>query len=34
MLLVAEVKDGQLTILVEEEKLPNWFIEYIVNKVK
>lgn len=34
MLLVAEVQEGQLTILVEEEKLPNWFIEYIVNKME
>jgi len=34
MLLVAEVLQGQLTILVEEEKLPNWFIEYIVNKME
>lgn len=34
MLLVAEVLQGELTILVEEEKLPNWFIEYIVNKME
>lgn len=33
MLLIAETTDGQLTTLVEQNQLPNWFIEYIINKL-
>jgi len=32
MRLIAKVKSGQLTILVEENELPNWFIESVINK--
>jgi len=33
MLLIAETIGGQLTTLVEQNQLPNWFIEYIINKL-
>jgi len=32
MRLIAKVESGQLTILVEENELPNWFIESVINK--
>jgi len=32
MKLIAKVKDGKLTILVNENELPNWFIESVINK--
>ena len=32
MRLIAKVKSGQLTILVEENELPNWFMESVINK--
>jgi len=33
MKLIAKVKNGQLTILVDEKDLPNWFIESVINKI-
>ncbi|MEZ0452817.1 zeta toxin family protein [Sphingobacterium thalpophilum] len=33
MVLIAEVLHGAITILLPENKLPNWFIEYVVNKI-
>ncbi len=33
MVLIAEVSRGGVTILVPENKLPNWFIQYVVNKI-
>ena len=33
MELVAEVINGQIEILVNENKVPNWFIENVVNKI-
>lgn len=33
MVLIARVVNGQLEVLVAESKLPNWFIEYVVNKL-
>ena len=33
MLLFAEVKNGEINILVDEEFIPNWFFEYVVNKM-
>lgn len=33
MLLIAEITDSQLTTLVEQNQLPNWFIEYVINKL-
>lgn len=32
MKLIAKVKDGKLTVLVNENDLPNWFIESVLNK--
>ncbi|WP_312302277.1 zeta toxin family protein [Chryseobacterium sp.] len=32
MLMVAEIDSGELTINVEQEQIPNWFIQYVVNK--
>lgn len=32
-MLIAETTNGQLTTLVEQNQLPNWFIEYIINKL-
>lgn len=33
MVLIAEVLRGGITILLPENKLPNWFIQYVVNKI-
>jgi len=33
MVLIAEVFRGEVTILLPENKLPNWFIQYVVNKI-
>ena len=33
MLLFAEVKNGEINILVDEEFIPNWFFEYVVNRM-
>jgi predicted ABC-type ATPase len=33
MELVAEVVNGQIEILVNENKVPNWFIENVINKL-
>jgi Uncharacterized protein conserved in bacteria len=33
MILIAEVLRGGVTILLPENKLPNWFIQYVVNKI-
>ncbi|MBD1426142.1 zeta toxin family protein [Sphingobacterium arenae] len=33
MELVAEVVNGQIEILVNENKVPNWFIQNVVNKI-
>lgn len=33
MVLIAEVLRGGVTILLPENKLPNWFIQYVVNKI-
>lgn len=33
MKLVAESKDGNITILLDEKDLPNWFINYVINKL-
>lgn len=32
MILFAEVVKGQIEILVHEDKVPNWFIENVINK--
>ncbi len=33
MELIAEVLGGEIEILVAKEKIPNWFIQYVVNKL-
>lgn len=33
MELVAEIVNGGIEILVAKNKIPNWFIEYVVNKL-
>lgn len=33
MELIAEVLAGEIEILVAKEKIPNWFIQYVVNKL-
>jgi hypothetical protein len=33
MKLIAEGNGGALTLNIEEKELPNWFIEYILNKI-
>ncbi|WP_080780205.1 zeta toxin family protein [Chryseobacterium phocaeense] len=33
MLMIAEIDTGELTINVDQELFPNWFIEYVVDKV-
>jgi len=33
MVLIAEVFRGEVTILLPENKLPNWFIQCVVNKI-
>ncbi|PUV24045.1 hypothetical protein [Sphingobacterium athyrii] len=33
MVLIAEVLHGGITILLPENKFPNWFIKYVVNKI-
>ncbi|MGB3106091.1 MULTISPECIES: hypothetical protein [Sphingobacterium] len=33
MVLIAEVLRGGVTVLLPENKLPNWFIQYVVNKI-
>ncbi|AZA84930.1 hypothetical protein C1637_21870 [Chryseobacterium lactis] len=32
MLMIAEKDNSELTISVDEEQIPNWFIQYVVNK--
>lgn len=32
MLMIAEIDNGELTINVDQELFPNWFIEYVVDK--
>lgn len=34
MLLFAEVVSGKIEILVNEDRVPNWFIENVINKIK
>lgn len=33
MELIAEVFEGEIEILVAKDKIPNWFIQYVVNKL-
>lgn len=33
MELVAEIANGAIEILVSKNKVPNWFIEYVINKL-
>ncbi|WDF69136.1 hypothetical protein PQ465_01855 [Sphingobacterium oryzagri] len=33
MTLIAQLDKGQLTIMVDEDKLPNWFISSIINRI-
>lgn len=33
MKLIAESKDGNITVLLDEKDLPNWFINYVINKL-
>jgi predicted ABC-type ATPase len=33
MRLIAEVNDNQLTLLCDEDALPNWFINFVINKL-
>ncbi|OWP78675.1 hypothetical protein BWK62_04630 [Flavobacterium oreochromis] len=33
MKIIAETSNGNLTVLEDENNLPNWFIEYIINKL-
>lgn len=33
MLLFAEVSNGAIEILVTKNNVPNWFIEYVINKL-
>jgi len=33
MELIAEVSNSQIEILVSQDKVPNWFIQYVVNKL-
>lgn len=32
MLMIAEIDNGELTLNVDQELFPNWFIEHVVNK--
>ena len=34
MLLFAEVVSGRIEILVNEDKVPKWFIENVINKIQ
>lgn len=34
MTIIAELEDGKLTLKEDGDKLPNWFIEYVVNANK
>ncbi len=33
MELIAEVANSQIEILVSQDKVPNWFIQYVINKL-
>ncbi|MDI9310680.1 MAG: zeta toxin family protein [Limnohabitans sp.] len=33
MKLIAETANGNLTIREDENNLPNWFVEYVINKI-
>lgn len=33
MELIAEVANNQIEILVSQDKIPNWFIQYVINKL-
>ncbi|MDQ1150277.1 hypothetical protein QE382_002261 [Sphingobacterium zeae] len=33
MVLITEVLQGGIAILLPENKLPHWFIKYVVNKI-
>lgn len=33
MELIAELEKGGIEILVAKNKVPNWFIEYVINKL-
>lgn len=33
MVLIAEVNNGEIVVLVDQNKLPNWFIQYVVNEL-
>ena len=33
MELIAEVANSQIEILVSQDKIPNWFIQYVINKL-
>ena len=32
MLLIAEKDDDALTVNIDAENFPNWFIEFVINK--
>lgn len=34
MKMIAEVDNNVMTLYVDEEDMPNWFVEYIINKIK
>lgn len=34
MKMIAEVDNKVMTLYVDEEDMPNWFVEYIINKIK
>ncbi len=34
MELIAELENGAIEILVSGNKVPNWFIEYVINKIQ
>lgn len=33
MKMIAEVDNKVMTLYVDEEDMPNWFVEYIINKI-
>lgn len=33
MILIAELDDKELKIKIDSEKFPNWFTEYVINKI-
>jgi predicted ABC-type ATPase len=33
MALIAELKNHEITIKIDEKKFPNWFVEYLINKI-